>query len=601
MDPLTFRSRLEGGRLLRTLGGLCLAAAGSLSGADLTLTVEPRWRQEALAVPSGPVTNDTGQVLHVTRFAALLSEVSLVRVNGDTVRLEGQFGSLDAAGGRLAFTLRGVPDGEYAGLEFRIGLAPDVNHGDPGRWPARHALNPLVNGLHWNWQGGYVFAALEGTWLDGATHRGFLYHLATDERIMAVRFQARYEVRGDTGVALALNLARVLAAHPLKPGDAGESTHSAPDDLLAPELAAALERAWFWLSSGPSALSRSASAPPGAPAVPASPEVTPYAFVVPAGFPQPALPVDNALTHEGIALGAALFNDARLSGPGNQSCASCHDAARAFSDAVAISLGADGRPGSRNAMPLFNLAWSPAYGWDGRQPRLRDQALAAWVHVDEMHGEPVASVAVLSRDVTVRHQVAAAFGTPELTVERAILALEQFLLSLVAADSTFDRAVDGRATLTAEEQRGFELFALESDPARGRRGGDCFHCHGGRLFTDSAWRNNGLDPVASDPGRAGVTGVSSDLGRFKTPSLRNVALTAPYGHDGRFATLEEVVAHYDHGVRRTATLDPNLAKHLDAGLGLSAEDQRALVAFLRTLTELPPVTSPAPAGAAPST
>jgi hypothetical protein len=346
MDPLTFRSRLEGGRLLRTLGGLCLAAAGSLSGADLTLTVEPRWRQEALAVPSGPVTNDTGQVLHVTRFAALLSEVSLVRVNGDTVRLEGQFGSLDAAGGRLAFTLRGVPDGEYAGLEFRIGLAPDVNHGDPGRWPARHALNPLVNGLHWNWQGGYVFAALEGTWLDGATHRGFLYHLATDERIMAVRFQARYEVRGDTGVALALNLARVLAAHPLKPGDAGESTHSAPDDLLAPELAAALERAWFWLSSGPSALSRSASAPPGAPAVPASPEVTPYAFVVPAGFPQPALPVDNALTHEGIALGAALFNDdPRLSGPGNQSCASCHDAARAFSDAVAVSLGAEGRPG----------------------------------------------------------------------------------------------------------------------------------------------------------------------------------------------------------------------------------------------------------------
>ncbi len=214
---------------------------------------------------------------------------------------------------------------------------------------------------------------------------------------------------------------------------------------------------------------------------------------------------------------------------------------------------------------------------------------------------PVASVAVLSRDVTVRHQVAAAFGTPELTVERAILALEQFLLSLVAADSTFDRAVDGRATLTAEEQRGFELFALESDPARGRRGGDCFHCHGGRLFTDSAWRNNGMDLVASDPGRSGVTGMSTDLGRFKTPSLRNVALTAPYGHDGRFATLEEVVAHYDHGVRRTATLDPNLAKHPGAGLGLSAEDQRALVAFLRTLTELPPVTSPAPAGAAPST
>lgn len=600
MGPLTFRGLAQIGRRLGGLVGLWFVASGSLAGAELTLMVEPRWRQEALTVPSAAVTNDAGHVLRFTRFAALLSEVTLVRANGDAVRLEGQFGALDAESGRLAFTLHGVPDGDYAGLEFRIGLAPGVNHGDPGRWPAGHALNPLVNGLHWNWQGGYVFAALEGTWLDGATQRGFLYHLATDERVMAVRFQARYDVRGDTGISLALNLARVLAAHPLQAGDAGESTHSSPGDLLAPQLANSLERAWFWLSSGPRTPPRPVSTTGDASTVTAGAAATPYAFVVPAGFPQPALPTDNALTQEGIALGAALFRDPRLSGPGNQSCASCHNAAHAFSDTVAVSLGAEGRPGKRNAMPLFNLAWSATYGWDGRQTRLRDQALAAWVHEDEMHGDPTAAVAVLSRDPTVRTRVTAAFGSPELTVERATLALEQFLLSLVAADSTFDRAVEGRATLTAEEQRGFELFALESDPARGRRGGDCFHCHGGRLFTDSVWRNNGLDLVPGDPGRAGVTGVTSDLGRFKTPSLRNVALTAPYGHDGRFATLEDVVAHYDHGVRRSATLDPNLAKHPDAGLGLSAEDQRALVAFLRTLTDLPPTTPAAPAGGSPS-
>ena len=120
---------------------------------------------------------------------------------------------------------------------------------------------------------------------------------------------------------------------------------------------------------------------------------------------------------------------------------------------------------------------------------------------------------------------------------------------------------------------------------RRKRGADCFHCHGGALFSDQGFKNNGIDLVSADEGRAVATGKSSDAGKFKTPTLRNVARTAPYMHDGRFATLKDVVAHYDHGVKRAATLDANLAKHPDAGLALTSAEQAQLVAFLKTLTE----------------
>jgi cytochrome c peroxidase len=300
------------------------------------------------------------------------------------------------------------------------------------------------------------------------------------------------------------------------------------------------------------------------------------------------LSADNPLTVEGAALGEKLFNDARLSGNGTQSCANCHAPARAFSDAVAMSVGAEGKSGVRNAMPLTNLAWSPSYAWDGSKPRIRDQALAAMTNSIEMHGDPEHVIAGLARDAGLGEAFAAAFGSKGITAERIGLALEQYLLIQVSADSRFDRSLRGAAELSEQEKQGFALFVTEYDPARGKRGADCFHCHGGALFSDFGFKNNGLDLVSADAGRTVVTGNTSDAGKFKTPSLRNVALTAPYMHDGRFATLEEVVAHYDHGVKRAAALDPNLAKHPDAGLGLTPAEQAALVAFLRTLTNIGP-------------
>ena len=206
-------------------------------------------------------------------------------------------------------------------------------------------------------------------------------------------------------------------------------------------------------------------------------------------------------------------------------------------------------------------------------------------HFDTSSVENVAR-AVLAANPALAEMTRAAFGDEAgLTAARVALALEQYLLTLVSAGSRFDLALRGEAQLTADEQRGFELFATEYDPGRGRQGADCFHCHGGALFSDFGFRSNGLGE-GNDTGRGGVTGRPADRGRFKTPSLRNVALTGPYMHDGRFRTLEEVVDHYDHGIRRDANLDPNLAKHPDAGLGLSAEDRRALVAFLRALTDV---------------
>lgn len=177
----------------------------------------------------------------------------------------------------------------------------------------------------------------------------------------------------------------------------------------------------------------------------------------------------------------------------------------------------------------------------------------------------------------------AAFGSGAITPENIGLAIENFLLTRFSLNSKFDRTMRGDAAFSTDEQRGMELFFTESEPRLGKQGADCFHCHGGVLFSDHSFHNNGL-ATTDDIGLEKVTGSASDRFKFATPSLRNVALTAPYMHDGRFATLEEVIEHYDHAFVRNETLDPNLAKH-PKGLGLGETDKRALVAFLRTLSD----------------
>ena len=326
-------------------------------------------------------------------------------------------------------------------------------------------------------------------------------------------------------------------------------------------------------------------------------------------FPIPDLPRDNPLTVERVELGQALFFDKQLSVNNAQACADCHRPEKAFADNRRTARGAEGAFGPRNSMPLFNLAWKKEFFWDGRAKSLREQVLQPITNAIEMH-QSLTNLVVKLRSsrrkeaLTEKSEVemslltsaatnqnnypvlfAAAFGSPEITAEKISLALENYLLTLTSFDAKFDRVLRGEDKFTKNEQRGFELFATEYDPRRGQFGADCFHCHGGPLFQSQAFANNGSDGAFTDSGREQVTRKASDRGKFSVPSLRNVALTAPYMHDGRFRTLEDVIEHYSTGIPRSATLDPNLAKNPAGGVPLSAEDKQALVAFLKTLTD----------------
>ncbi|MCY7330068.1 MAG: cytochrome-c peroxidase, partial [Saprospiraceae bacterium] len=168
------------------------------------------------------------------------------------------------------------------------------------------------------------------------------------------------------------------------------------------------------------------------------------------------------------------------------------------------------------------------------------------------------------------------------------LALEQFMFTMVSNNSRYDQYQRGEITLNESEERGRKLFFTEFDPFSSKRGAECFHCHGTFNFTDDDFKNNGLDTDASmtDEGRKLVTNDPADRGKFKVPSLRNVALTAPYMHDGRLATLEEVIDHYNTGVKPSATVDELLQFSLQpGGLQMTAQSKADLVAFLKTLTD----------------
>ena len=321
---------------------------------------------------------------------------------------------------------------------------------------------------------------------------------------------------------------------------------------------------------------------------------TPYVLQIPNGFPQPDLPADNPLSVEGILLGRQLFYDPILSLDSSQSCGSCHSSAFGFTDNGQVySTGVDGSVGDRNSMPLHNLAWHHHFFWDGRAPSLREQALEPISNPIEMKEDVLHVVEKLQRQPRYQGAFEAAFGDDEVTPDRMGLALEQFMLAILSGgESKFDRFIAGTETLTAEEQLGFQLFNGESNPNSPTPGADCFHCHGGALFTNHKFMNNGLDSNLTDIGLGGVTGATTDHGKFKVPSLRNVAYTAPYMHDGRFQTLEQVIEFYNSGVMdQSPNLDPSMIGFIQThsgsqqGLNLSLSQRQALVAFLNTLTD----------------
>ena len=305
---------------------------------------------------------------------------------------------------------------------------------------------------------------------------------------------------------------------------------------------------------------------------------TPLKIETPYGFPFLQIPENNPTTVEGVALGRKLFYDVILSGNNAMSCASCHAQGFGFTDnGSALSVGIDNVAGTRNSMPLFNLAWSPDFLWDGGAADLESQVLAPITSPIEMHEDLSNALNELNTHSEYPALFEKAFGTRKASSFLLMKAMAQFERTIVSADSKYDRYIRGDAQLNEQEIRGMNLF---SDMNKG----DCNHCHSmGGLFTDFGYRNTGLNLEYNDQGRFLITQNEADKGKFKTPSLRNIAFTAPYMHDGRFATLLECVEHYNTGFLQHPNLDPALAFSVQGRL--TQVEMEDIVAFLHTLSD----------------
>lgn len=319
-------------------------------------------------------------------------------------------------------------------------------------------------------------------------------------------------------------------------------------------------------------------------------EPTAFELAVPDFMPRPILDPDNPLTVEGIALGRRLFYDPVLGRDSSIACASCHRQELAFTDGRALAEGVGGRTGRRSAMSLVNLAFNPnGFNWDGSQAKLWEQAIHPVENMLEMDEDWDRVLARLRRHDDYPQRFRAAFGvntTSQISREMVVKAIGQFERTIISADSRYDRVVYRNTEFFSEEEQlgADSLFFVEDVPLDALHPG-CGHCHNAPSFGDNLFKNNGLDDVASlddfaDPGFGAVSGSRFDNGKFRTPTLRNIALTAPYMHDGRFATLEEVLDHYAAGGHGVENEDPNIT-----GFPLDDRQKAALLAFLRTLTD----------------
>ena len=576
----------------------CLVVLGSPLHAGVSLTFRHLWNGKPLAIPGQPLLTASGEKIAFSRLDYLLSGLRLLGQRDGTtpstwLHRKDWFSYVDAFNPAelLPLSLGELPAGDYTVLQFQVGLDKTTDEADPNQYPAGHPLNPNRNNLHWTPQGGYIFLAMEGHLRQDLNTGGFAYHLGNSWNRTTISLPLSPPLRGPALIRVDFHLDRIFnGTQPLRVSE-NPSTHSRKDDEIAHTLKQRLASA-FEIASIEHTRPTARANPSPTPTLTG----TPYRFRVARGFPLPSLPTAPPLTEERVALGKRLFHDPLLSRTNRQSCASCHQAAHALADPRRFSEGATGALGTRNSMPLFNLAWKNSFFWDGSSSSLRQQVLHPIQSAIEMHESLPQAFSDLEA-ANYGPLFRSAFGSPRITAERLGIALEQFLLTLTSYDSRFDRATRGELELSAQEKRGFELFMTEHDPRRGLRGADCFHCHGGALFTNHRFHNNGLQDER-DRGLELVTGSPGDRNRFITPSLRNIALTAPYMHDGRFQTLEEVVDHYNSGLHRSPTLDPNLAKHPQEGLGLETAEKAALVAFLKSLTD-PQFLLAAPAPAVP--
>ena len=312
-----------------------------------------------------------------------------------------------------------------------------------------------------------------------------------------------------------------------------------------------------------------------------------YMVVDPPGYPRMAHPQDNQPTVQGVALGRKLFFDPIMSVDGTKSCASCHLQAGSFTDNLAVSTGVNGLTGTRSSMSLLDIGYSNnGLFWDGSSDDLEDQALHPIEQANELGHSWAEVMADLRDHETYPTLFREAFGIDnkdQMTRELAVKAIAQFERTLVSSGtSKYDSVLNNLTVFSDLEGDGNEIFfggGIDFPD------GQCFHCHSAPIFTDNLYHNNGLDAAATyddfvDKGRGAVTGIEVQNGQFRTPTLRNIELTAPYMHDGRFATLEEVLDHYASGGHPS----PNKSSFLDT-LFLNEYHKTAVLAFLKTLTD----------------
>ncbi len=312
----------------------------------------------------------------------------------------------------------------------------------------------------------------------------------------------------------------------------------------------------------------------------------PFPLMEPSEFVKMVIPSANPLTEKGVALGKQLFFDPILSRDSSISCASCHQPKYAFSDPKAFSVGALGLQTNRSAPSLVNIGYHyQGLFWDGRASTLEDQVLQSLADVRELASEWPVVIQRLQQHPAYSNSFKMVFQLStedEIQPDHVARAIAQYERSLVRADAKYDRYLRGIEPLNELEMRGLKIFFDEDENLPDS---ECGHCHTDPLFTSLEYFNNGLETTDSlqllvDKGRGGATGKYYDIGKFKTPTLRNIALTAPYMHDGRFETLEEVIEHYNAGGHYTENASPNVRP-----LHLSDLDKRALLAFLHCLTD----------------
>ncbi len=299
--------------------------------------------------------------------------------------------------------------------------------------------------------------------------------------------------------------------------------------------------------------------------------------IIPQGWPQPAYRFEgNAPDAKKFELGRALFYETRLSKDNTISCGSCHQQYVAFAHADHdLSHGFNDAVGVRNSPALFNLTWHSSFMHDGGVNHIEVQPIAPITNPVEMGEELSAVISKLNADPGYKQLFADAYGSEEVSSDKMLKAMAQFMGMLYSYNSKYDKYKRGEpgGDLRESELRGYSLFVAK-----------CGSCHKEPLFSDFEFRNNGLkvDPVLNDSGRAVITLDPKDLYKFKTPSLRNVAVTAPYMHDGRYRTLEECLEHYTSGIRNYTNLDPLLQEY---GIPLESGQRRDIIAFLHTLTD----------------